>query len=130
MAGAQRNQEKEESRPYNTAEAGDIGQAEGGSIGNVTHEYGIGNATVTDIKKAGPQLRQFTQRHLPAVSHHKKKDSGLRTMKIGKYQKLDEVLFKWHQQHVSFGLPLRGGPTIFCTSFFFFFLILFIFPRR
>ncbi|MPC35741.1 hypothetical protein E2C01_029175 [Portunus trituberculatus] len=40
---------------------GDIGQAEGESIGNVhRHEYGIGNATVTDIKKAGPQLRQFT----------------------------------------------------------------------
>ncbi len=26
-----------------------------------THEYDIGNATVTDIRKEGPQLRQFTQ---------------------------------------------------------------------
>ena len=36
---------------------------------SIAHEYGIGNATVTDIKKTGPQLRQFTQKHLPAVFH-------------------------------------------------------------
>ncbi|XP_050705146.1 tigger transposable element-derived protein 7-like [Eriocheir sinensis] len=74
----------------------------------IAHEYGIGNSTVTDIKKTGPQLRQFTQKHLPAVFHHKNKDSGPRTMKLGKYQNLDEALFKWQQQHVSSGLPVRG----------------------
>lgn len=72
---------------------------------SIAHEYGIGNATVTDVKKAEPQLRQFTQKHLPVVFHHKNKDSGLRTMKLGKYQNLDEALFKWQQQHVSSGLP-------------------------
>ena len=75
---------------------------------SLAQEYGIGTSTVADIKKAGPQLREFAQKHHPAVFQRKKKEEGTKTMKLGKYQYLDEALFKWHQQHSSSGVSVRG----------------------
>ena len=48
----------------------------GRSATSIAHEYGIGNSTVGDIKRAGPQLRQFAQKHHPFVTQGKKHEEG------------------------------------------------------
>ena len=82
--------------------------AKGRSGAAIALEYGIGKATVSDIKKQGPQLRLFAEKHLPAPGLHASSTSGPKTMKLGTHRNLDEAVFKWYQQHTSTGIAIRS----------------------
>ena len=53
---------------------------------SIAQEYGIGAATVYDIKKAGPQIKQFSDKHLAFRP-------------TGKVQKYISVCKEIHKKH-------------------------------
>ena len=59
----------------------------------LSEEYGVGISTIADIKKKGPELRDYKR---------KMKEMGCKrpakTMKMGRDQELEEALFLWFRQ--------------------------------
>lgn len=69
----------------------------------ISEEYGIGCATITDIKKKGDELKKFKS-HLT--------DMGMKrpskVMRLGKNREHDEAVFLWFKQKRAEGVPVTG----------------------
>ena len=64
----------------------------GASGNSLAREYGIGKSTVCDIKRKRQELMKFSERHLPSFRPAGAK--APKTMRLGKFENLDEAVFK------------------------------------
>ena len=66
----------------------------GASYSAIMDKYGIGQSTITDIKRSEGKLRRFKQR----TTEMGVKDVKAKAMKIGHHEKLDEGSCIWFRQ--------------------------------
>lgn len=84
-----------------------IDQLKNGASGSrLAREYGVGNATILDIKKNSDAITKF-------ASVLDSEDGSLhrKTMKMAEKQDLDTAVYKWFMQVRSQGQPI-SGPLI------------------
>ena len=78
--------------------------AKGERATKIASEFGIGNSTVTDIKKNESSIRSFvsTMESLSVSSKERK------IMRLADDEKVDEAVYLWYVQKRSQGIPITG----------------------
>ena len=70
----------------------------------LAEEYGVGISTISDIKKKGPELRNYKRKMAEMGCRRVAK-----SMRMGKDQELDMAVFLWFRQKREEGVPLTGN---------------------
>ena len=78
--------------------------AKGERATKIASEFGIGNSTVTDIKKSESSIRSFvSMMESLSVSSKERK-----IMRLADDEKVDEAVYLWYVQKRSQGIPITG----------------------
>ncbi|RXM94766.1 Jerky protein homolog-like [Acipenser ruthenus] len=78
----------------------------GTKANTLAQEYGVGNSTISDIKKSAPQLEAFAFKMKRTPFSRKRK-----VMRAVEDQALERVLYRWFLQQRLLGAPM-SGPII------------------
>lgn len=69
----------------------------------LAEEYGVGISTISDIKRKGPELREY-KRKMTEMGCTR----AAKSMRMGKDQELDTAVFLWFRQKREEGVPITG----------------------
>ena len=78
--------------------------AKGEKATSIASEFGIGNSTVTDLKKNESRIRAFVS-SMESLSVCSKEH---KIMRLADDEKLDEAVYLWYVQKRSQGIPITG----------------------
>ena len=78
--------------------------SKGETQAKIAHEYGIGRATVYDLKKNGNKIKSYAST-MESLSFSKKKR---KIMRMAADDKLDDAPYLWFVQKRSQGMPISG----------------------
>lgn len=78
--------------------------AKGERATKLATEFGVGNATITDLKKNEVKIQSFvSSMEILSVSSKQRK-----IMRLAEDEKVDEALYLWYTQKRSQGIPVTG----------------------
>jgi len=78
---------------------------------NIVQIYGVGRTTVNDLKRDAEKIEQ----HVSLMQSNDGDVKSRKTMKLTKYEQLDNIMYQWFVQVRSQGIPL-SGPIIMAKA--------------